>query len=197
MVVYPKDELGVPFMPAISDMVVEKAIGSLVMRITAQDPKELVRRMNCIDILLPDDGQEKRTSRVHNRKIGEYQIAIVCLQWIDDGEVKRMARRSAKSIIRDSDRSCPASTCWIRKKEIEAAMGFDIEVEVDATVVVEEKVAKGIDSLDRIRIRIVVMQKTGVVFGNEGECELVGPELRKVSAQSFLVCSVRLQTIYA
>jgi len=52
-----------------------------------------------------------------------------------------MLRNCPHSIVADTCWNCPADPCWIAEKGIEASVAAVIEIEVDAAVVREDKVA--------------------------------------------------------
>jgi hypothetical protein len=76
---------------------------------------------------------------------------------------------------------------------------YIVEINVDATKVVEHKISYGIGALNGIGICVERLQEPGILSSNEFACFLISPELR---GQSVMALSVkgrgrRRRTLYS
>ncbi len=62
---------------------------------------------------------------------------------------------------------------------IQRTVGCDIEIEVDASIVVEDEIAQGVNALNGVGVGCVGRDVGGVVGLHEFEARGVGPELKR------------------
>ena len=83
----------------------------------------------------------------------------------------------AEGVVGDSCGDGEASEGGELEEGVEGAVRDEVEIEVDAAIVVEEEVADCVGALDRIGIGIVNWDEGRVVFLDEGVGRIVCPEL--------------------
>lgn len=83
----------------------------------------------------------------------------------------------AERIVADASWGGAACEGRVLEEGREGAVGFDIEVEIDPAVVVEDKVAEGVDALDWVGVGVVGGEEGGVVSAYELSSCFVCPEL--------------------
>lgn len=91
-VTYPEDELGISSVPAVADVVRKETPGKPVVFLWHQNA-DAVGALGLAHVLLPDNRQEERASRVHDSDVRQKPTSVVCLQRIDGAQEERVLRR--------------------------------------------------------------------------------------------------------
>jgi hypothetical protein len=89
---------------------------------------------------------------------------------------ERMVWRSCHHIIGESCGVCLWQCDAMLPEAIQAPLAAHIQVQVDATIAVESKVAQRIHTLYRVGVAVVAGQEPRVLLGDELSCTLVCPE---------------------
>jgi hypothetical protein len=99
VITYPEDQVRILAMPAVTPVVGEEAPGKLVVLILHENAHAASLARFIAHILLPNDGQEQRTSRVHDRDVGKEPVAVVLLQHLDCAEEEGVLRDGAHGVV--------------------------------------------------------------------------------------------------
>lgn len=94
-----------------------------------------------------------------------------------------MVGRGAQRVVRDARGVGAARPGRVLEEGIEAADGGDVEVEVDAAVVQEDKVTKCVDALNVVGVGFVGLEEPRVVFEDEVVSGSICPELEQWVSQ--------------
>ena len=88
-----------------------------------------------------------------------------------------MAWNGAHGVVGDAGWNCAAQPGWVLEHDIEAAVAAVVEVEVDAAVVMQDKIADRVGALDIVWVGVEGLEEFRVELCDLGARVFVGPEL--------------------
>ena len=194
-------------MPATAHEGVEETPGLLVVVFGFQDPdtapifpvSDVLARGH---VVLPENGEEKRTRGVHDRYVREAPVTIVGCKGLDDIEEKRVLRCGGHCIVRDScwvGSMQPGgigverieTTCAALPKELELGLNsnmcsfgrsrrgtYVVQINVGPTKMRQNKVADCVCPLNRERVLVVRLNEPGVFANYELARGIICPQLK-------------------
>lgn len=109
-------------MPAVARMVREETPRKFVIFVLHQNAHPPGFAGLIIHVLLPDDRQEQRTRRIHDRDVGQHPLAIIFLQQLDHAEEERMLRHGAHCVVGDTRGHGTANPCWVCEERVQTAV---------------------------------------------------------------------------
>lgn len=109
-------------MPAVTLVVGEETPGMAVVLVLHQDADTARLTGLVAHVLLPDDRQEQRTSRVHDGDVREQPAPIVGLQRLDHAQEERVLRDGTHGVVRDTCGCGTTDPGWVGQKGIQAAV---------------------------------------------------------------------------
>lgn len=119
---YPEDQAGILSVPAVSGVVGEETPGVSVILFLHQNAHSAKLAGLILHVFLPDDGQEERTSRVHDRNVRQKPVAIILLQQLNHTKEERMLGDRSHSIVGDAGRNSATNPRRVGKQGIEATV---------------------------------------------------------------------------
>lgn len=128
------------------------------------------------DVLFPHLGQKQRPRGVHDGDVGHEPVDLEPLQ-LDDGlEEERVLRNGAHDVVRDPSGVCFAHKAVELQERVQISVAPVVQVDVDPTVVGQDKVTDRVCAFDVVRIRVVRLQEPRIVVADEISGHLVRPE---------------------
>lgn len=113
--------------PAVTPVVGEEAPRELVVLVLHEDAHAPSLARSIAHVLFPDDRQEQRSGRVHDRDVWEEPVTIVLLQHFDGTEEEWVLRYGTHSVIGDTGRCSAAYPGRISQERIQATVAALID----------------------------------------------------------------------
>lgn len=136
----------------------------------------------------PDDAQEQRSGGRHYTDVGQYPVAVVLLQVVNNTEEERVAGDCAHHVVGDSSRHGAAHPCRVGEQRVEASVTTIVQIDVDSTIVRQHKIPNRVRALDGVLVVLESFEEPRVFSRNEV------PTLRICPKLVFPVILVQLQT---
>ena len=95
---------------------------------------------------------------------------------MDQSLEKRVVRHAGHHVVAHAQRVCLGEDRIVYQQRCEILCAADVEIEIDATVVVEDEVAHGVGALDGVGVAVVCVEEPGVELGEEVVSRLIAPE---------------------
>lgn len=174
---HPEDELDVGSVPAVAKVVGKETPWVVVVFIGEQNTDAAIALLVDGVVVSPDYAKIERTGRSHDSDVGKKPFAVIVGERVDGLEEEWVAGNSAHDIVGDTGRVCATDPSWIREKRVKTTIATIVEIDVNATKVVQDEVSYSIGTLDGIRVAVESLEKPWVFSGDELTRLLVGPKL--------------------
>jgi hypothetical protein len=128
VVTYPEDQMRVLAVPTVSPVVGEETPRELVIFVLHENPDAASLAGLVAHVLLPDDGQEQRSGRIHDCDVWEEPMAIILLQHLDHAQEEWVLGHGAHGVVGDTGGRCAAHPRGVSEEGIQAAVAALVHV---------------------------------------------------------------------
>jgi len=173
----PEDDLDIGPVPAVSKVMGEETPGVVVVFLWEEDAHAVLVDGTGVVVMSPHKTEEERSGGGHDGDVGERPATVVVGQGVDGLEEERVTRDRTHGIVRDTSGNGAANPSWVGKKRVETAVASIVQVNVDSTKVVEDKVANSIGALDGVGVAVESLEEPWVFLSDKLARLLVGPQL--------------------
>lgn len=179
---HPEDEFDITCMPRVAKVVSEETPGMVVVLVREQNSNSAtIETIAIIEAfgapMTPNDAQEERTSRSHDSDVRQNPLPVVARQVVNDTHKERVTRDGTHCIVGDTSGQSAAQPSWIREQRVKTTVAAIVEVEIDTTIVGEDKVADGISALDWEFVVVEGLEEPRVFCSDELARGSIGPQL--------------------
>lgn len=159
-------------MPRVAKVVGEETPGVVVVLVREQDTNSAtvgaVANVKTFGRpVAPDDAQEERTSRCHDSNVGKNPFAVVARQIVNDTQEEWVTRDRAHCIVGDTGRQSAAHPGGVREQRVQTTIAAIIQVEINTTIVGEDKVTDRVGTLNGIFVVVKRFEEPGVLGSDE------------------------------
>jgi hypothetical protein len=189
---HPEDELDVVVVPAVAQVVGEEAPAVVIVLCGEEDAHAVGIFWVSLVVVAPDDAKIQRTGRGHDSDVRQRPPAVVVGQAVDGVEEELVARHGAHGVVGDACRGRLANPRGVGEERVEAAVApldavsgvlwreegtHVVQVDVDASKMVQHEVAYGVGALDGVRVAVEGLEEPRVSAA-VSRCTLPGPAHR-------------------
>jgi len=165
---YPEDELDIAAVPRVAKVMGEETPGVVVVLVREQDTNSAtIRTVANVETfggpVTPDDAQEEWTSRGHDSDVGENPFAVVAGQVVNDTQEEWVTRNRAHCVVGDTGRQSAAHPGGVGEQRIQATVATIVQVEINTTVVGEDKVTDRVGALNGVFVVVKGLEEPGVL----------------------------------